>query len=144
MQRNANMRYKKREGKEGGKAAQDSRITGQKPCFRRLKINAVCLLCSLGIRAVTRVQEAVGGRPAASVGGGTCHVILPPRPVAAGPTTRRFPFSSSAEFRSGTCRLRQWRHVTRVAWGTCRHCIFDISFVGWSFLTIHSPGWSLL
>ena len=69
---------------------------------------------------------------------------VPPFSEAAGPTLFRFPFHRRRKFRTGTCRHSPWRQATRGAWGACRHGIFDISFGGWSFLTLHFPQWSFL
>ena len=79
---------------------------------------------------------------AATAQGGRRHLSLPPPCEAAGPTASRFPFRAAGRFRCRTCRLRPWRHATRVSWGACRHDSFDISFGWWSFLTFHFLQWS--
>ena len=79
---------------------------------------------------------------AATHRGGTFHVSVPPPAEAAGPAASRFPFRAAGRFRRSTCRLRPWRHATRVAWGACRHGSFAISLGRWSFLPFHSSKWS--
>ena len=68
-------------------------------------------------RRASAGRQGVPRQPAASGGGGTCHVSVPPRWVAAGPTTPPFSVLQQCRFPSGdvpppavaarsTCRLR--------------------------------------